>query len=114
MRTGAWTAACLLLAVLTKTVPALPADVFPVNNRFDIPIKIDPARRGDIAASLTPGSYVVGSAARRPMPATYSTARITPTIPAAIPTHGIRKRRMTPRTISASASPIMVRTYPPG
>ncbi len=49
MRTGAWTAACLLLTALAKTAPALPADVFSLpNNRFDIPIKVDPARKSAI------------------------------------------------------------------
>jgi hypothetical protein len=47
MRTGAWTAALLLLAILTGT--ALPADASPVSGtNFTIPIKIDPARAAEI------------------------------------------------------------------
>src|SRR5438105_12000905 len=49
MRTGAFTAACLLLATLAKTAPALPAEVFPVaDTKLTIPINIDPKRAPDI------------------------------------------------------------------
>lgn len=50
MNTGAWVPACLLLtAVAGASAGTIPADVYPMKgDRFEIPIKVDPARRGDI------------------------------------------------------------------
>src|SRR5581483_7260015 len=45
-------------------------------------------------------------AARRPKPASQSTARMRPTMPTGIPTQGMTKRKMIPMTTSASATPI--------
>ena len=51
MSTGAWAPACLLLTALAGASPgAIPDDVYPMKDtRFEIPIKVEPARRGDIA-----------------------------------------------------------------
>src|SRR5436190_15296454 len=51
MRTGARIAACLLLAALSRSAPALSDAPFPIrDNRFEIPIRIDETRRNDIKA----------------------------------------------------------------
>src|SRR5262249_22483555 len=49
MNVGTWTAAYLLLTLAAGTSQAHPDDVWPVpKNRFEIPIKVDPARRAEI------------------------------------------------------------------
>src|SRR5262245_47971566 len=47
MISGTWSVACLLLAL--GTAPGVPADVVPLSHlKFEIPIRIDPARKGEI------------------------------------------------------------------
>jgi hypothetical protein len=51
-------------------------------------------------------------AARRPNPARKAMKRATPTMPTAIPTQGMTKRKTTPITTSASAAPTMPSEFP--